>query len=119
MARAQARHVPGAGACCPWLYRRSVAEAFIAKAKALGFEGDPAVEAALERITEHTHALEGFALRQQQGDTPRRWWADGEYDDSRADASNDHGTHCVPANPALCTNLTRGCACRHVLLGTK
>ena len=45
----------------------------------------------LRRLEEHTDSLEQLGVRQKDGSQPRPWWADGEYDDKRADAANDAG----------------------------
>lgn len=62
-----------------------------AQANALGISDDPAVLDALRSVEEHTDSLEQLGLRQKDGSQPRPWWADGEYDDKRADAANDAG----------------------------
>ena len=46
---------------------------------------------ALAGVAEHTEALEALAAAQRDGTQARPWWADGEYDDTRADAANDTG----------------------------
>ena len=46
---------------------------------------------ALRGVQEHTEELELLRAKQEHGTQPRPWWADGEYDDERADAANDAG----------------------------
>jgi hypothetical protein len=90
----------------------------------LGLLDDPAVQRELENIAEQTDALEVLTRRERDGAQPSRWWADGEYDDTRADAANDAGAACVladactspPSVPLRCDDaLTRrvqaGAAC--------
>jgi len=74
-------------ACCPT--RRLLTR--VAQALALGIADDPAVLDALHSLQEQTEGLETLAVQQKEGTRPRRWWADGEYDDARADAANDAG----------------------------
>ena len=63
------------------------------QARALGIADDPAVLLAVLRMVEDTDALEALARRQRERAEPRPWWADGEYDDKRADDANDAGAH--------------------------
>ena len=80
------------------------------QARRLGLLDDPQIQRVLCGIAEHTSALEDLATLQRQSTTTRRWWADGEYDDTRADAANDKGA-CGPGSPgSVLVNAQAWCA---------
>ena len=83
------------------------------QARALGLADDPAVARALEGVAEHTEALEALAARQRDGTQARPWWADGEYDDTRADAANDAGARPRSARASCGAYRRRLASARH------
>ena len=87
-----------------------------AQALALGISDDPAVLNVLRSLEEHSSSLEQLGVRQKDGTQPRPWWADGEYDDERADAANDAGTRRLTSKRAkrcvLADGSRRAWSCR-------
>lgn len=72
-------------------WRQEKLRDFVWRARCLGLADDPAVAALLGSIQSQTTDLEELQQRQSQPGYERPWWADGEYDAGRADASNDAG----------------------------
>lgn len=58
---------------------------FVFRLRCLGLDGDPEFAALAARIAEETQALEELAEKQRSPEYQQPWWADGEYDDARAD----------------------------------
>ena len=76
----------------------------------------------LRSLEEHSSSLEQLGVRQKDGTQPRPWWADGEYDDERADAANDAGTRRLTSRRAkrcvlggrLTAGVVRGAGMSHL-----
>ena len=62
---------------------------FAWRAKCLGTDRNPEVQALLAAMAAEEAALAELRRREEAGDLA--WWADGEYDRGRADAANDAG----------------------------
>ena len=53
--------------------------------RCLGLDQDPLFQSLLGQINEHTAGLEQLWEQQKQPEYKRPWWADGEYNEARAD----------------------------------
>lgn len=73
------------------VWRSTKLQDFERKIQILGLEGDPECAALRNLIVSYTTELEDLWKRQQESDSERKWWHDGEYDADRADRCNDDG----------------------------
>lgn len=73
----------------PLLLARALSDS-LRQARALGLQNDPVVVAQLDAIAAETAELDKLAEQQLAG-RPTPWWADGEYDVTRAEDANDVG----------------------------
>eukprot|EP00887_Chlorella_sp_A99_P007751 scaffold20.g7751.t1 len=91
-----ARQPPAAGEAGS-VWREDRLREFVFQARVLGLEDDPQVTALLAAVAKHTQALEELAQAQSDPAYVRPWWQDGEYDDARADSTNDQGVRAMRA----------------------
>ena len=61
------------------------------RAKCLRVHDTPEIQEALAAMRASTAALDEMAVAQSSPTYERPWWADGEYDERRAEAANDAG----------------------------
>ena len=61
------------------------------RARCLGVHDAPEIQSALLAMREATAELDAMAVAQSSPSYHRPWWADGEYDEARAEAANDLG----------------------------
>jgi len=66
------------------LWRQAKLQEFVRQARRLGLEASPAFQEAWKELQERSERLDELAERQESGEQPRPWWADGEYDASKA-----------------------------------
>ena len=61
------------------------------RARCLGVHDAPEIQSALLAMREATAELDAMSIAQSSPSYHRPWWADGEYDEARAEAANDLG----------------------------
>ena len=61
------------------------------RARCLGVHDAPEIQSALLAMREATAELDAMSIAQSSPSYHRPWWADGEYDEARAEVANDLG----------------------------
>lgn len=70
-------------ACAVW--RRNQLRDFKMRVKSIGLENDPEVRKILSLMMDEDARVQEMWERQRDGQSNTPWWADGEYDEAKAD----------------------------------